>query len=291
MRIPGVVTVMVLLTFLHMAAAQAASGAGSEKGASNDAVAGIYPWCGKYCMSFFTKTRSANTVGKGHLSVSLKAQHFDWDQVRLDGGYQSRPLGQSKQRYQNTLTFKYGWAENHHIAVGIPHWVNDWDIPGSDNHEAGLANVFIFEKWKCIQETNCLPAVAVDLWYYLPTGSTSHKLGSDRGAYKISTEVSKAWKTFSLHFNPNYKWPEAGGAEVGEINTAFLYKLDPDLWPAVEYNYYYKEDSGHRHDIVPGVIWKFKKGWSFKAGLPINLASTFTDRDVVGVVFKLFRRW
>ena len=44
------------------------------------------PWIGQYCMSIFTKTRSSKTVGKDHLSVALKVQHFDWDQVKRTGG-------------------------------------------------------------------------------------------------------------------------------------------------------------------------------------------------------------
>ena len=103
--------------------------------------------------------------------------------------------------------------------------------------------------------------------------------------------MSKAWKDFSLHFNPGYTWSEDDDAEVGEINGALLLTPSPKFWPAVEYNYYQKESSGHRSDIIPGFIWKFAKGWSFKAGAIINIDSTFTDRDSCGVVLKLFRRW
>ena len=37
----------------------------------------LNPWCGKYCMSFFVRARTAKTVGKGQLSTSIKIQHFD----------------------------------------------------------------------------------------------------------------------------------------------------------------------------------------------------------------------
>jgi hypothetical protein len=169
--------------------------------------------------------------------------------------------------------------------------MNDFDIPGKENNSHGITNIFLFEKWNIIKETNTVPAVAVDFWYYFPSGDSDRSLGSDDGAYKISTEVSKAWKDFSLHFNPNYKWSEDDNAEVGEINGAVLFKPDQSFWPAVEYNYLDKEGKGHSHDLVPGVIWKFKKGWSLKAGIPISLDSTFTDRDRIGLVLKLFRRW
>jgi len=283
--------ISVLLAFTVTFAVSTESAAISEGGFTGQED-GLYPWCGKYCMSFFTKTRSAKTVGKDHLSVSLKYQHFDWTQVRgADKDYHSRTSGQQKQKSVFVFCSKYGWAEDHHIALGIPYFMNDFDIPGKENDSQGLANIFVFEKWNLIKETNNFPGIAVDFWYYFPSGDPDRLLGSDNGAYKISTEISKAWKDFSLHFNPNYKWSEDDNAEVGEINGAVLYKLDPSFWPVVEYNYLDKESKGHSHDLVPGVIWKFRKGWSFKAGIPINLDSTFTDRDEIGLVLKLFRRW
>jgi hypothetical protein len=252
----------------------------------------LYPWCGQYCMSFFTRTRSAKTVGKGNLSMSLKYQYLDWTLVRGDDkDYHGRRPGQQKQRSVFVLCTKYGWAKDHHIALGIPYWLNDFDIPGKENDCDGLANIYVFEKWNFIRETNDLPAIAVDFWYCFPSGDSERSLGNEDGAYKISTEISKAWKDFSLHFNPDYLWSEDDDAEVGEINGAVLFNLDPSFWPAVEYNYLDKEGKGHSHDIVPGVIWKLKKGWAFKAGVPISLDSTFIDRDRVGLVLKLFHLW
>ncbi len=251
----------------------------------------LYPWIGQYCMSFFTKARSAKTVGKDHLSVSLKVQHFDWNLVRgADDEYHGRPSGQSKRQLNMVLCTKYGWADDHHLAIGIPYLFNDYNLT-NPNDSQGLGNVFFFEKWNIIKESNNFPAIAFDFWYYLPNGDTDRKLGSDDSSYKITTEVSKAWKDFSLHFNPGYTWSEDKDIEVGEINAAILFTPYPDLWPAIEYNYYQKESSGHRNDIIPGFIWKFKKGWSFKAGVPVNLDSTFTDRDRLGIVMKIFRRW
>lgn len=251
----------------------------------------LYPWIGQYCMSFFTKARSAKTVGKDHVSVSLKVQHFDWNLVRgADDEYHGRPSGQSKRQLNMVLCTKYGWADDHHLAIGIPYLFNDYNLT-NPNDSQGLGNVFFFEKWNIIKESNNFPAIAFDFWYYLPNGDTDRKLGSDDSSYKITTEVSKAWKDFSLHFNPGYTWSEDKDIEVGEINAAILFTPYPDLWPAIEYNYYQKESSGHRNDIIPGFIWKFKKGWSFKAGVPVNLDSTFTDRDRLGIVMKIFRRW
>jgi len=281
--------VVTMLIFFVIACTVTAQSAEQNPKSSAERKEEVYPWCGKYCMSFFTKTRSARTVGKDRLSVSLKFQHFDWTRLRgSDDKYHGRTSGQQKQRTIFVLCTKYGWAEDHHIALGIPYWLNNFDISGNSNDGHGVGNIFLFEKWNLIKETNNFPGVAVDFWYYLPTGNSERNLGSDDGAYKISTEISKAWKDFSLHFNPNYKWSEDKDAEVGEINAALLLKTYPTLWPALEYNYLDKEGKGHSHDLVPGIIWKFRKGWSFKVGVPISLDSTFKDRDRVGLVLKMF---
>jgi hypothetical protein len=251
----------------------------------------LYPWCGQYCMSFFTKTRSAKTVGKDHVSVSLKYQYYDWTRVRgNDNKYHGRASGQQKQKTAFVVCTKYGWAENHHIALGIPYGMNDFDIPNKENDSQGIANIFIFEKWNLIRETNTIPGVAVDFWYYLPSGDSDRKLGTNDASFKISTEISKAWEYFSLHFNPNYRWSADKDVEVGEVNGAILYNAYADLWPVIEYNYLDIESKGHSHDLVPGFIWKFRKGWSFKTGIPISLDSTFTDRDRIGLVLKIFCR-
>jgi hypothetical protein len=265
-----------------------AQGQSDSAGQSN----ALDPWIGKYPMSFLTKTRTANTVGKGHLSAALKVQYFDWEQVRAaDGSYQDRAAGQEKQRLISTLCLKYGWAKNHHIAVGIPYWSNDFNIPGKENHHGGLANVYVFEKWRAISETNTRPAVAFDIWYYFPNGDSDRKIGADDGAVKLTTEISKAWEKFSLHFNPGYAWGLDDAPDVTEVNAGVWFNVCKQLWPAVEYNYYDKEKSGDRHDIVPGFVWRFAKGWTLKLGAPINIDSTFTDRDRIGVVMKLFRKW
>jgi len=280
-----VLTIVCIIT--ATSPAQVAETGSSQSASSTD------PWCGKYPMSFFTKTRSSKTVGKGHLSVGWKFQHFDWSRVRgADNHYHERRSGQTKSQVFNLLCLKYGWAEDHHIALGIPHFINDYDLPGSSNNDSmGIGNIFLFEKWNIIKETNTMPGVALDYWFYLPSGDSDRKLGSDDWANKVSLEVSKRWDWFSLHFNPNYKWNETKNGDVGEVNVAAIWHLAPELLPAIEYNYFDKESKGHRHDIVPGLIWKFRKGWSFKVGVPVNISSTFTDRDRVGVVAKLFYRF
>jgi len=252
----------------------------------------VDPWIGKYPMSFFTKTRSANTVGKDHLSVALKVQHWDWDQVRnANGGYDDRTSGQSKEKLGTVLCTKYGWAKDHHLAVGVPVFFNDFDIPGKTNDHSGLGNVFLFEKWKCIKETNTMPGVALDFWYYLRTGDTDKKLGRDDGAYKVTAEISKAWEKFSVHVNPGYTWIEGGDFTVDELNVGVILNANPKFLPAVEYNYFHKEHAGCRHDVVPGFIWKFMKGWSLKLGCPITVDSTMTDKDEIAMVLKLFKKW
>ncbi|MEN8127524.1 MAG: transporter, partial [Planctomycetota bacterium] len=258
-----------------------------------DAVEELNPWCGKYCMSFFTKTRTAKTIGKDHLSIALKMQYFDWDEKRdASGDYHSLPSGDKKRKLTNVFCAKYGWAKDHHIGLGVPMFFNDFDLGGTTNKSEGVGNIFIFEKWNFLKETNTRPAMAVDFWYYLPTGDPDRKLGSDNGAYKITGEVSKAWKAFSLHLNPAYTFNETKKSDIDEINAGVIFTPTKNFWPAVEYNYYHAESKGHAHDIVPGFIWKFAKGAaSFKLGVVVNMDSTYTYRDEVGFVTKLFYRF
>ena len=161
-----------------------------EEKYSPDTAAGAPSWLGKYPMSFFAKTRSAKTVGKDRLSVALKIQYWNWD-LKCDaaGNYHSLPSGDSKRKTSLVFCTKYGWAENHHIAVGVPVLFNDFDTGTTTNNSRGLGNIFVFEKWNLIRETERFPAVAVDFWYYLPTGDGDRKLGSDDGAYKITIRL------------------------------------------------------------------------------------------------------
>ena len=255
-----------------------------------DAVEELDPCIGKYCISFFTKTRSAKVVPENKLLLSLKFQDIQADQKwnkSTRGGHHSMPNGEWKDVQKYVFCAKYGWAKDHHIAIGVPFIDNNFNYSSTRNKSQGLGNIFIFEKWQILKETNQLPAVSVDLWYYMPTGDPDRMLGTDDDAYKITTSISKAWKDFSLHFNPGYTWNKKNGNNnTSEINTAVLFTQDKKLWPAVEYNYYYVQGKGHVHDIVPGLIWKFRKGSCFKIGIPINIDSTYTYRDRVGLVLK-----
>ena len=133
-----------------------------------------------------------------------------------------------------------------------------------------------------------IPAVAVDLWYYFPTGNTDRKLGSSDYSWKVTTEISKAWPQFSLHLNPGYVFTKDRSADTAEFNAAVIFTPCKTFWPAVEYNFQHNESKGFKHDIVPGIIWKFSPGWSFKIGAVINLDSSTTYRDDLGLVIKLF---
>ena len=63
-------------------------------------------WMGKYCMSMFTRARTAKTVGKGHLSLALKFQYNDYDKV-MDSSDCYCSLGDdSKSTYNMVATAK-----------------------------------------------------------------------------------------------------------------------------------------------------------------------------------------
>ena len=250
-----------------------------------------YPWIGNYCMSFLTKTRSSKILPKGKWSVSLKYQDFDYDEKETSQGkYNDIPSGDWKHAQKLVFCTKFGWAKDQMLALGIPYLHNNFNYGSVRNKSEGIGNIYVFNKWNFMKETDTLPNMSVDFWYYFPSGDPDRMLGTDDDAYKITTEISKAWKDFSLHFNPGYKWNKKNGDNnESEINAAILFTPGKVLWPTVEYNYWYKQGSGHSHDIVPGVIWKYRKGGSVKAGVVINMDSTFTYRDRVGLVLKIFQ--
>ncbi|MBN1908109.1 MAG: hypothetical protein JW818_00085 [Pirellulales bacterium] len=251
-----------------------------------------YPWLNSYPMSFFTKTRSAKLVGKGHLSLCMKFQTFDYDARRVGGAYQPFGPDESYRWFQNTFVAKYGWAENHHLVLGVPYVWTGYHLGANHMETNQLGNVFLFDKWALIKETPYVPAVSFDTWIFFPTGDTSEKCGCDDTSVRFTTTVSKAFRNkLSLHFNPGYTINCGYGSDCVEINSAIIWTHWKKLWPAVEYNYYHKYGKGQCHDVVPGVIWKYAKGASFKLGVVINADSTMSYRDDVGMVMKFFYRF
>jgi hypothetical protein len=236
------------------------------------------------CMSFVTKARTAKTIGKGRLCLSLKAQEIDYDRkLGADGDYHG--FDGHYEQLKTSVSLKYGWAKNHHIGISMPYMWNDIEAGGTDVRNGGLANIAVFEKWNFLPESRYLPAIAVDAWYYLGSGHTGRKLGSTHPFLKLTAEFSKTWPGFSLHLNPVYALRD--GPDSYEINGAVLFTPCRTFWPAVEYNYESFRGKGRTHDIVPCFLWKFRRGWCAKLGTVINLESTRTYRDHIGLVGKL----
>jgi len=248
-------------------------------------------WLGKYPMSFWTKTRSANTVGKDHISFSLKMQYFDYDKVMDSSGYYQGLGEDNKAMFSSVLVTKYGWARDHHLALGIPYIWNNSEINNNTFNNNGLGNIFIFEKWNPIKETEYTPAVAFDVWHYFGTGNSTRKVGSDDYAWKFTTEISKAWEGFSVHLNPGYLIGEGRDCDIVEANAAVLFKPWETFWPGLEYNYMHKETKGNCQDLIPGFIWKVVPKASIKLGAVINLDSSMKYKDEVSVVLKLFYKF
>jgi len=237
-------------------------------------------------MSFVSRTRTAKTVGKGRLSVSLKVQHLDCDERRNQQDEYHELRGDEKfERVTNTLSVKFGWARRHHLGVKASHFWNDIDVGGVDVSNTGVGNVAVFEKWNCIGETVFTPAVAVDAWYVFGTGKTDRKLGSSHSSGKLTAELSKTWRRFSVHLNPGCVLRE--GPDKRELNAALMVTPGKTLWPALEYNYESTSGKGRSCDLVPCFLWKFRPGACWKLGCILNLDATMGYRDRVGFVTKL----
>ena len=251
----------------------------------------VSPWLGKYPMSFWTRARSANTVGKGHISFGIKMQYFDYDRV-LDKSGCYQDLGEdNKTKFSSVLCTKYGWAEDHHLALGIPYIWNNNEINNNTFNNNGLGNIFLFEKWNPIKETEYTPAVAFDVWHYFDTGNSTRKVGSDDYAWKFTTQISKAWNGFSVHLNPGYRISKGRDSDIVEANVAILFKPWKTFWPGLEYNYMHKETKGNCQDLIPGFIWKVTPKASIKMAAVINLDSSMKYKEEVGVVVKLFYKF
>jgi hypothetical protein len=236
------------------------------------------------CMSFVTRTRTAKTVGEDRLAISLKVREVDYDlKLGDDGNYHE--LSGRYQKLRTSVSLKYGWAQNHHVGISMPFMWNDIEAGGTDLRNEGLGNVAIFEKWNFLPESKYLPAIAVDAWYYLGSGHTDRKLGSTHPFLKLTAEFSKTWPGFGLHLNPVYALRD--GPDCYQVNAAVLFTPCRTFWPAIEYNYESFRGKGRTHDIVPCCLWKFRRGWCAKLGTVINLESTKTYRDRIGLVSKL----
>ena len=245
------------------------------------------PWVGGYPVSMFRRLRTARTVSPRHLLLSLKTEWTDAERVRGDAGYRPLQSGESFQRWLTVLTAKYGLTRNHQLAVGIPYMGIDMASPSARIDSDGLGDVFAFAKWRCVDETRSLPAIALDAWYYVGTGNAAMKRASGKDWVKASAEVSKAWKRVNLHLMPGYNWCPADGDETWDMNVGAMSKLGRKVIGGVEYNYLNKGTKGDSHDIVPGVIWKFAKGASAKVGVIFNADSSMTYKDSVSAVSKL----
>lgn len=248
-------------------------------------------WMGKYCMSMFTRARTAKTVGKGRLSLALKFQYNDYDKVMDSSGCYCSLGDDSKCTYNMVTTAKYGWAKDHHLALGVPVLCNNAETSGNTLNTCGLGNIYVFEKWNMIHETDIIPAVAFDVWHFFPTGNSTRKVGTDDYAWRFTSEISKSFDGFSVHLNPGYQISEGCDNDVIIADAAVLFRPWKTLWPAVEYNYTYKECKGRSNDLIPGIIWKFYPGASFKIGAVINLDTTLKYKDDVGLVMKLFYKF
>lgn len=79
---------------------------------------------GKYPLSMFSRTFTARTIGHKNFCLSLKTREYKADEI-LDqyGNYCCIDPDTKFERISSVLTAKYGWAKDHHLALGIPYVV------------------------------------------------------------------------------------------------------------------------------------------------------------------------
>ncbi len=250
------------------------------------------PVYGKYPMSLLRRCRTAKPVGKNHLSVAVKVEYCDQDEIKSGGSYKDLESPNKFDKLMVVPVAKYGYIKDAHVAVGVPYIWTELKSSKKDIDDDHIGNVFVFHKWNCIKESETIPGIALDVWYYFDTGEPQCKAGTDNDSVKFTTEISKAWKWFNVHLNPGYRIDMGGGSDVVEINAGTYVRLTKAIRPCVEYNYIHKDSKGECHDIVPGLLWIIKPGHiTTKIGAIVNLDSSMTYRDEIGGVFKLFGRY
>lgn len=244
--------------------------------------------CGKYPIGMFLRARTAKTLPQGRLALCLKTVYFGADKVRnAAGGYDSI-IGENE-KTTNALVARYGIIDNHQVGTCIPYVWNNFSTGGVDTDSDGLANILVFYKWRILEETVTIPAVAVDAGYYFANGNTSRKLGNDDYAWRIGAIASKALPAFSVHLEALQVFTEGRSADRFEGNAAVVLGPEWGVQPGLEYNYTYKESSGLSHDLVPGVAFKLPAGFCIKAAAIINLDTTMKYKDDLGFVVKISR--
>ena len=157
-------------------------------------------------------------------------------------------------------------------------WRTTFNYGSTLNTSSGMANIYIFEKWQ-FHERNQYDAGDVARFLVFPA-EWRYRQGTGlvtMNRTKLPVRSPKHGKT--SHCMPTRAIPGTRKpAQTTSKNSTpqHCLHLTKKLWPALEYNYVHVQGKGYSHDLIPGLIWKYRNGGAIKVGLPITVDATTT---------------
>jgi len=157
-----------------------------------------------------------------------------------DGHYNSLPAGDRKYQFQEQLFIQYGLTEELEIDGQTVYQQNFAKAGDARAQSYGFGDSYLFLRYCALEETDCLPHVALLFQVKLPTGKYEHadpdKLGTDLmgatsggGSYDTGygLNLTKKLKPFVLHADIIYSVPNE--VEIDGVKTRYANYLNCDF--------------------------------------------------------------
>lgn len=231
---------------------------------------------GKYVNSMLLKTRTAATYPKDLWVLTLVEMYQDMD-------HRANP--DLKRRVSTTtLWIERGMTDRFQLGVCQPYsfWENSNHQTGIDTSENGPGDTTLYAKGKLVKETACMPTISLDGFLKLPVADKDRGLSNGEVDETLGVELSKRWRSLSLHLNPEYVLTGGSKSDLGAtaddrvaFNTGLMWHATPKLIPMAEYNGYWWGNAGELSEVGGGLLWFPTKNTSVKLGV-----STPVHKDV-----------
>jgi hypothetical protein len=245
---------------------------------------------GKYPASLLVKTRTATIYPQSLKIFTWVTTHADFKKKRdVSGNMQDLPAGLHHRRTTSILWGEYGLNGRFQMGIGIPFIFRDFKNETAGIHDTpnGLGDIWLYGKYKFIQETLTYPALAGDIWVKTTSGDKNKALGSGYTDVKLTLEISKRYNDLSLHLNPEYTFSGGSHSQRGNaadnkiaVNFGAMYHMNPKIVPMFELNGLWWGDIGHSVDLGAGALFFIGKTNSLKlsVSLPVDIDMPWRTR-------------
>ncbi len=239
--------------------------------------------CGKYPNSMLVRTRTASTYPGGLRVFTLVAYHQDFTQKRNPKTGDMEILADGDSRWQTTSVWwaEYGITDRFQVGVSLPFINRRYKNEASsiNQSEYGIGDASLYAKYRLVNETRYLPAIAVDGFFKMPTGDKKRGLGNDEYDSTLAMEFSKRFKKLSFHVNPEYTITGGSTATLGDaadnktsLNLGIMYHATKKLIPMLESNSWWWGDYGRQSEVGGGVLWFPTKNTSIKVVVSVPVS-------------------